>query len=342
MGGGRRHLAEILLIGVTAVWGATFVVVKEAVALYPTLPFLALRFGMATLLILPFGVAGFRQSRRQQTAAELLGAGVVMGLLLTAGYVFQTFGLEYTTASNAGFITGLFVVLVPTFEFLLFRRWVGWWTAGSVAVAFAGLFLLSGTGSEVSLLGDGLVFLCAVGFALHILATSRFASRHDPIALTTVQLGTVAVASLLMTAVAWSGGRLEDFALLPRERSVWEALVITAVLASVAGYLIQTYAQRHAPPARTALILTMEPVFAGLFGYLLAGEMLTPLGWVGAGMILTAMLAAELRPGRRRRWVSAEEGLARVDTGETESPVVIVEGAAEDAGGALHASSGAE
>jgi drug/metabolite transporter (DMT)-like permease len=324
--------AEALLIGVAAVWGSTFVLVKDAVALYPTLPFLAIRFALATLFLLPLALLRLQRragaasaeaaavipaGRGPRDSRRVVRGGLVMGLFLGAGYIFQTFGLERTTASNAGFITGLFVVLTPLLQALVFRVWIGRGALVGVALAFAGLFLLSGGAALVQgdggthLGGDLLVFLCAVSFAAHILATARYAAEEDPILLTVVQLAVVSLLAGSLTVVAWVTG-LGELPELPREPQVLLAIGVTAVFASALGFFIQTYAQRHSPPTRTAVILTMEPVFAGLFAYLLADERLSTAGWLGAGLILAGMLVTELLPGERSRWVNVEEGTAWV------------------------------
>jgi drug/metabolite transporter (DMT)-like permease len=223
-----------------------------------------------------------------------------MGAFLAAGYIFQTFGLQRTTASNAGFITGMFVVLVPVLQGLVWRVWPDARAVVGAGAAAVGLFLLSGGASEVHVVGDVLVFFCALSFSAHILATSRHARHHDAGVLTVLQLGVVAgLCAVLAVGGAAVGVPLSLAALA--EPEVLLALAVTALLASAAAFYIQTFAQRYASPTRTAIILTMEPVFAGLFGYALAGERLTLAGWAGAAAILSGMLLSELRVSPRRR-----------------------------------------
>jgi drug/metabolite transporter (DMT)-like permease len=274
-------------VGIAAVWGLTFVMVQDAIELLPTMAFLGYRFVPAALL-----VAVVFHSRLRSLTREGWLAGSLMGIFLTAGYVFQTQGLEETTASNAGFITGLFVVFTPLLGAAVLRERVtpaGWAAAAASAV---GLYLLSGSGGHFELRGDGLVLLCAVSFAAHILATARAVGRHDAGALLAVQL---AVCGLVCLAVAAVGGELER----PEGSTVWSALVVTSLVASALGFFVQTYAQRHAPPARTALILASEPAFAGLFGYLLADERLSAVALLGAVLILLAIVAVEVVPRLR-------------------------------------------
>lgn len=282
------RVAELSLIGIAAIWGVTFVMVQDAVAVLPVMTFLAYRFIPAAVLIAII----FRNELRQ-LSRDGWRIGLAMGVFLTAGYIFQTFGLEYTTASNAGFITGMFVVLTPLFGaiFLGHRAHpVAWIAAG---VATFGLYLLSGASGTIRVLGDGLVLLCACSFAGHILVTDRGVSRHHAGALLAVQLGVCGLFTLLVAGV---GGQLQ----VPREGVVWSALIVTSLFASALGFFIQTYAQKHASPARTALILASEPAFAGLSAFLLAGERLSLLGWVGAALILVAIVSTELVPYLRK------------------------------------------
>jgi drug/metabolite transporter (DMT)-like permease len=215
-----------------------------------------------------------------------------MGVFLTAGYVAQTLGLEHTTASNAGFITGLFVVLTPIFGAILFGLRPGraaWLAAGVSAV---GLLLLSGASGNFRLSGDGVVFICACAFAAHILVTARAVEVHDVGALVAIQLSACGLFCLVVAAVA---GDLE----VPRGGTVWSALIVTSLVASALGFLVQSYAQQHAPPARTALILAAEPAFAGLFGYLLQDDRLSALAWTGAVLILAAIVLVDVVPRLR-------------------------------------------
>jgi drug/metabolite transporter (DMT)-like permease len=249
--------------------------------------FLAYRFLPAALLVAAI-------CRRPLARLSPAGwrAGVVMGGFLTVGYAFQTLGLEHTSASNAGFITGLFVVFTPVLAAVVLRERIvpaAWAAAG---LSLAGLYLLTGVGGHLELDGDGLELLCALAFAAHILATSRAAGRHHVGALLAVQLGVVGAVCLGAAAVA---GQLE----VPRGATVWSALLVTSLVASALGFFVQTFAQRHAPPAQTALILGAEPAFAGLFGWLFADDRLSPVAWLGAGMILTAIVAVELVPRMR-------------------------------------------
>jgi drug/metabolite transporter (DMT)-like permease len=279
-----RRLSELALIAIAAVWGLTFVMVKDAIEELPTMAFLAYRFVPASLIVAVV-------FRKQLGALSRDGwrAGAVMGVFLTGGYVFQTLGLEQTTASNTGFITGLFVVLTPILAAIVLRERLPatvWVAAGVAAV---GLWLLSGAGTDFNTRGDGLVLICSFSLAAHILATSHAVKKHDVGALLAVQLGVVGFVCLGIAAAA---GDLEA----PHGSTVWSALIVTSLIASALGFFVQTFAQQHAPPARTALILAAEPAFAGLFGWLLNDERLSAAGWLGAALIMTAIVAVEIIP----------------------------------------------
>ena len=272
------------MVAVCAVWGLTFVMVQDAIEIVPTMTFLAYRFIPATVLV---ALMFWRRVRR--LSSDGWKAGLVMGVFLTGGYVFQTFGLARTTAANAGFITGTFCVLTPLLGALLFRQKVGRVGWSAALVAAVGLYLLSNPGGAGRIDGDILVFFCAVSFSLHILATDKALKRHDLEGLLAVQLGVCGLFSLLVAAA------MGDL-VVPRSAVVWQALVVTAVLASAVAFWVQAWAQKHASPARTALILASEPAFAGLFAYLLQGETLSLLGWTGAGLIMAAIVAVEVVP----------------------------------------------
>jgi len=274
-------------VAVTAVWGVTFPVVKAAVERVPPYSFNSVRFLLAGVAL---GSVALPSVRR--IGSDGWRHGAVLGAALFGGYALQTVGLQHTTASSAGFVTGMFVVFTPLLSAVVLRSAPGGAAVGGVLLATVGLALLSLGDGFVPRYGDVLVLGCAVSFAAHIVGLGAWSARHDPVALTAVQL---LVAGALHTTMA---GMLEIGRVPVRwDGGVVAALAVTALLASAAAFLIQTAAQRHIPPTRTAVILTMEPVFAGLFGFLLLGERLTGRGWIGCACILSGMLLAELRGG---------------------------------------------
>jgi drug/metabolite transporter (DMT)-like permease len=270
----------LALIVVTAVWGVTFVQVKDAVEVYPLFAFLAVRFAIATLTLAPPGARRLRTLGRRGVAA-----GILLGTLLAAGFALQTAGLERTTPSSTGFITGLYVVITPLVALLLFRERIGRAVWVGVALATTGFAMLSGIQAG-SALGDLLVLGGAIAFGFQIPLTGRFAPHYDALALTLVQMLTALTGFAVIAAAL---GQIE----IPRGWTVWAALIVTGIFASALAYLIQTWAQRSISAARTALIYAMEPVFAGFFGYMLAGDRLGALGWAGCGVILAGIAVSE-------------------------------------------------
>jgi drug/metabolite transporter (DMT)-like permease len=270
------------LVGVTAIWGSTFVVVKDAIDRMPVTDFLTWRFGIASvamLLLRPRSVQRLGTTGRR--------AGVAVGLALGTGYLLQTLGLQHTSAAVSGFITGMFVVLTPLLSAVLLRRPPGPVAWVATAVATVGLGLLSLHGLSVGS-GELLTLGCAAAFALHIVGLGRWASSYDAYGLAVVQLVTTTV---LCAAVAAPGGLA-----VPPDASVWGALALTALAATALAFVVQTWAQAHLAPTRAAVIMTMEPVFSGLFAVALAGEVLGVRTLLGAGLVLAAMLLAEFRP----------------------------------------------
>jgi drug/metabolite transporter (DMT)-like permease len=270
----------VALIAVTAIWGVTFVQIKDALALYPLFAFLAVRFAIAVaVLVVPAG------RRLPSLGKQGAAAGAGLGILLAAGYALQTAGLDRTTVSAAGFVTGMYVILTPVFGLALFRIrperavWLG------VALAVIGLGMLSGV-SAGSVAGDLLVLAAAALYALQIALMERFAPRFDPLAFTTAEM---IAAFVGFAVIAVAAGQVE----VPRGWTVWGALIVTGVFASALGYLVQAWAQRRTSATRTALVFALEPVFAGIFGYALAGDRLGALGWAGCAVILSGIAVAE-------------------------------------------------
>jgi drug/metabolite transporter (DMT)-like permease len=280
MFGQNRAVPLLALIAVTAVWGVTFVQVKDAVEIYPLFAFLAVRFAIASATL-----AVPAASRVRRLGRRGIGAGALLGLLLAAGYALQTAGLERTTVSSTGFITGLYVVLTPLFGLLLFRTRIGVEVWGGVVLAVAGLAMLTGVKAG-SPSGDLLVLSSTAAQALQIVGVERFASRYDAVALTFVEMVT---SCILFLAIALALGDLG----VPHGWTVWGALLVTGVFASALAYLVQVWAQRRLSAARIALVFSLETVFAGLFGYALAGDRLGVMGWGGCAAILAGIVLAE-------------------------------------------------
>ena len=274
--------ATLALLGVCAVWGSTFVVVKDAIGRMPVADFLTWRFALAALAMLalrPRAVASLGAAGRR--------SGAVLGLALGAGYLLQTLGLQSTPASVSGFITGMMVVLTPIAAAVLLRDRPSWAAAAAVTLATVGLGLLSLRGFSVGG-GELLTLGCAAAFALHIVGLGRWSPSYDSFGLAVVQLLTVTV---MCAAISLPGGLA-----VPPDAGVWGALVLTALAATALAFIVQTWAQTHLSPTRTAVVMTMEPVFAGLVAIALGGERVTGRAVAGAALVLAAMVLTEVGP----------------------------------------------
>ena len=294
----RRPAAWLVdgsLIAITFVWGATFILVKRALNDVSTLAFLTIRFSFAAVVLaLVF--------RRALGAANSAGnfktsvrGGMLAGLLLFGGYVVQTLGLRYTTASKAAFLTGFTTPMVAVLSSVVYRRPPRWIEVIGVAIAFAGMVLMTlPSGGFAIGRGDLLVACCAVAYALHILVTGRFAARVDTGVFMVAQIATGAAVGL---ASFWWAEAVRI------QWSAWviAALGITSLFATALAFWVQTWAQRWASPTRTGLIFALEPVFAWITSFALAGEVLSRRAAAGAALILTGILTVELKPLARER-----------------------------------------
>jgi drug/metabolite transporter (DMT)-like permease len=270
-------LAHLALVAAAFFFGTTFVVVKDAVARAGPVPFLAVRFLIAGALVWPLAV-------RRPVTPGATRAGVLCGLALLAGYVFQTVGLQYLSSSVSAFITYLLVLIVPLLSAVVLRRPPTAPTVAGIVLASVGLYLLNGATTSFGK-GELLTLGCAFFFAVHIVLLAEFAPRHDPLRLNAVQLTVVGLGCLLPGF--FTGGY--DFPV-----SVWLAACYTGVAASAVAFGLMVWAQRRVSPSRTALLLMLEPVFAAAVGAI-AGDHLGLAAATGAALILVGVLVAELR-----------------------------------------------
>lgn len=286
----------VALVGVTAIWGYTFVPVQQALVTFPVAGFLAVRFAVSALAIAPFAVGALSRTPRAG-----LAAGLLAGALLALAYGLQTAGLELTTVSSTGFITGLYVVFTPLLALALFRTPVPAILWAGAVLSLAGLLMISGIPGG-SIAGNALVLGNALAQALQIAVMERFAPRYDARALTLLQMLVSCGAFVLLAAAL---GQLE----LPRTWTVWYAAIASGAFAGALGYLVATWVQSRTTAARAALVFTLEAPFAALFGVVLLSERLGWLGWAGCAVMLAGIVFAEpaaaaalrrLGPGRAR------------------------------------------
>jgi drug/metabolite transporter (DMT)-like permease len=289
-GAGTRRpnqlFAGLTLLAAAAVWGITFPLVKDALDDVSPFEFLAIRFTIATLVLCAVWPQAAREVFRKNVKA-----GVIAGALLALGHAFQTIGLERTLSTNAGFITGLYVVFTPLLSALILRRRPPALVAFGVVITALGLGLMSlrltnGVASFND--GDLLVLMCAVIYAGQIVALGRYAPESDARVLTIQQLAITAIFFVLVMPA--------QPITAPTTGAVWIALLMTALGSTVFGISVQTWAQAHVPPTRAAVIFSMEAPFAALAAFVLADERLATRAWIGAALILAGMLIVELRP----------------------------------------------
>lgn len=280
-----RLRADLALVFVAFIWGAAFVVVKRALDDISSVLFLTARFSLAALFLATYFRRGWMPARQH------LAAGLIVGACLAVGYALQTIGLESTTPANAGFITGFYIPLVPVLGALIYRRAPALTEAAGVAIATVGIGLLTWpeAGAMSIRAGDLLVLAATVAFAFHILAVGHYSISvpHAPLSFTQV-----AVAAMFGWGTFWW---------VEPVRVVWTpaviaALVATALLATALAFAVQSWAQKHTTPTRTALIFALEPVFAWMASYVWNGEVLTLRAGFGAAAVLAGILLVELRP----------------------------------------------
>ncbi|NLW92236.1 MAG: DMT family transporter [Syntrophomonadaceae bacterium] len=275
----KRSSAELSMVVVSFIWGAVFVVTKDALRDIGPFMFLTLRFTLAFILLVTMAWKSIQTIR-----FSTVWYGALLGLFLFIGYSGQTVGLKYTTASNAAFITGTSVVLVPILYALINRKIPELRTFLTVAGALAGLFLMSFPDNNLSLSrGDILVFIGAFGFALHIILVDRYSHQHNAVAITSIQIIFVGIVSLII------GSMVEPW---PTRLSmtVASAVLITSLFATSLAFLLMNALQKYSTPTRFAIVLTSEPVFAAIAAYLWTGETLTSRAYIGAAIILLSML----------------------------------------------------
>ncbi len=283
----RSTAADLVLLGVSLFWGTSFALIKEVLALTSPENLLFIRFLLACLLLLPLA-----WRRRKAWSRKFLGPGLLIGLLLFSAFLTQAWGLVHTSASRSGFITGISVILVPFLSIVILRRPPGRAALVGALLAFGGIYLLTSMDPAQSLplnWGDFLTLICAMLWGAHIIALAHYSPEGDTFWLTFLQIGAGCVGNFL-----WGGfaGKLD----LGVPIGVWGTGLYLALTCTALAYLGQTWAQARTSPTRTAIILSMEPVFAVLFASFWLGERMGGWGWTGAGLILAGIFLAESKP----------------------------------------------
>ncbi|MDQ3610575.1 MAG: DMT family transporter [Actinomycetota bacterium] len=280
----RSGLATIALLGVTAAWGSTFFLLKDVVERVPVTDFLAVRFALAAVavwLVAPRSMSRLTPVERSH--------GILLGLVYGGGQILQTVGLQTTSASVSGFVTGMYVVFTPLLAAVLLRARIGPTVGVAVGLATVGLGVLSLQGFSIGT-GETLTLASALLYAAHIVGLGAWSNARSALGLTVVQLLTIAAVCGI--------GALPGGLVLPARGADWAALVYMSLVAGALALLVQTWAQAHLAATRAAIIMTMEPVWAGLFAVLFGGERLGPRVVLGGGLVLAAMYLVELGPRR--------------------------------------------
>lgn len=282
--------ADILMLITAAIWGAAFVAQRLGMDAIGPFLYTGLRFALGALVLLPLLYLLPRGEHHEPMNRGLLLGGVLMGLALSLGINLQQVGLLFTSVTNSGFITGLYVIIVPLLGLLLgHRTGIGTWIGALLAVG--GMFLLSvGDNFQVAR-GDWLQLAGAVVWGVHVLLVGFFASRHDPVRLAILQFITCAVISLALALV------LEDIR-LDAIISAGPAILYGGVIAVAIGYTLQVVAQKHAIASHAAIILSLEAVFAAIAGAIMLSESLHARGYLGCALMFVGMLVAQLWPQR--------------------------------------------
>jgi drug/metabolite transporter (DMT)-like permease len=275
-------LADLALITVTIFWGSTFIISKNLLEEIPLVTYLIIRLNLAAI-ILSLYVIRFRRELNRQT----LYHGIILGLFLFLSYLFQMWGIQYTSASNAGFITGLNVVFVPLFSIFFFGDHPKKSSIIGVVFATFGLYFLSGGDFSALTKGDWLVFVCAVTVTFHVIYTGKFAPKNNVYLLTAIQLCVTGILSLTLLPI-------ENHNLPDLTGNNLILLLYLALFGTIYTFLMQTAMQRYTTATRTALVFSLEPVFAALFAFIIADEILSTTGWIGGILIISGMLIAEI------------------------------------------------
>lgn len=283
-----KFLAQLGMVLTTMIWGVTFVMVKDALNDATPFMFAALRFGLSFVLACIYVNKGIKD-----ISFNGLVGGLVCGFCLYVGYAFQNYGLIETTPSKSAFITSVSVILVPIIlvafriKSVHLRIWV------ATFLAIVGLYiLLNPAGGEFNI-GDILTFGCAVSFAVHVILQDYYLSKGVHVShLLLTQLMFITVFSCLSVCV------FEDLSLIMSDRLI-NAILVTGVLATFIALFIMVWAQTILSPGQTAILLSLEPVFAALFSTIFAGEILGLHGWIGGSIIVFAVLSLELFPVKK-------------------------------------------
>ncbi len=281
-----NHLKEeLLLVTVAMAWGVTFLMVQDAIASVPVFSFLFYRFAFATILMIILSYNRFKNMTK-----ETIVSGVLLGLALFGGYSTQTYALVYVSSTIVAFLTGLFVVFVPLLSFVFLKETIKRNVILASAVSLSGLYLLTMSGTLSFGIGEILGSACAFFIALHLIMTGKLSKELDIFLVVLIQFAVVTLLSLLISLT------FEEVTInISFDYVFIKAILVTSIIATVYGFLIQTFMQQHISSSKTAIILILEPLSAAFYGVYVGGETLLAIQILGAGLIILATVLAELK-----------------------------------------------
>ncbi len=293
----KKYTGEIALLFNTLIWGGTFALIKNAFNDISPLLFLGLRFGIAALIFLPFVYSSLKKTNK-----KTLIAGSILGLFYFAGFTAQSLGLNLTTATKSGFITGTFVVFIPILQLIIEKRKPKWFNILSVLLVLIGLILLSSKGENALdfikqlgsdfNLGDLLTLLCALLFAFQVVYVDVFTKKYDYLPMVFIQLLITGLGGFILSFI-FSISSLETFK-FTLNTTVVTAILYTAIFASIIATVIQLKFQKFVSPTKAGIIFSIEPIFAAVFAYFLLSEKISNFGLVGCVLIFIGLIVSEL------------------------------------------------
>jgi drug/metabolite transporter (DMT)-like permease len=293
----KKYTGESILLSVTLIWGATFVIIKVALQNVSPILFVTIRFSFAMLLILPFMFKVFKNMNK-----ELITGGILLGLMYFLGFASQTVGLKYTSATKSGFITGSFILFTPLFQLMFERKKPSGRNLLGVVFVILGLIFLSSRGNSIFNIfheigsgfniGDFFTLLCAVAYAAYLVYLDIISKKQDYLPLVFLQISVTAVCGLILTLFL-SATNIEP-AKFSFNNNVLFAFLYTAILATVLTTTLQTKYQKVVTPTKAGIIFSFEPVFAAVFAYFIINERVSHFGFLGGILIFTGLLVTEL------------------------------------------------
>ena len=293
----KKYTGEIALLFNTLIWGGTFALIKNAFTDISPLLFLGLRFSIAALIFLPFVYASLKKTNKQT-----LIAGSVLGFFYFTGFAAQTLGLNLTTATKSGFITGTFVVFIPILQLIIEKRKPKWFNILSVFLVLIGLIMLSSKGENAIdfmkqlgsdfNLGDLLTLLCALLFAFQVVYVDVFTKKYEYLPMVFVQLLITGIGGFILSFI-FSISTLETVK-FTFNTTVVTAVLYTAIFASIIATVIQLKFQKFVSPTKAGIIFSIEPIFAAVFAYFLLSEKISNFGLIGCVLIFIGLIVSEI------------------------------------------------